>query len=95
MDQKEEVTPKVETPSLPKIVYATQMSRLVSGAIVIIPTAALWVAFYIFILRSVWFVRIDSNVRGIIIMAVFIVPLIVAAVVGNILKQHFYERFQK
>lgn len=95
MDSKEEITPKAETPSLPKIVYATQMSRLVSGAIVIIPTAALWIVFYVFILRSVWFVRIDTNVRGIIIMAVFIVPLIAAAVIGNILRQHFYEKFQK
>jgi len=87
--------PKVDSPSLPKMIFATQMSRLVTGIIIIIPVAALWIIFYIFILRSVWFVRIGSNIRGIIIMAVFIIPLIAAAVVGKILRQFFYERFQK
>lgn len=81
--------------NVPKMVFATQIGRLISAAIIYIPVLIIWAGFYFFILRKPWFVAISSNTRDTIIMAVIIVPLIIGAIVQYYLRDYFTRKWEK
>lgn len=81
--------------SLPKMVFATQMGRLASAAIIYVPIFVLWAGFYFLIMRKSWFIAIAPNTRGTIIMAVIIVPLIIGAIVQYFLRDYFTRKWEK
>jgi len=82
-------------PSVPKMVFATQMGRLASAAIIYVPIFVLWAGFYFLIMRKPWFIGIASNTRGTIIMAVIIAPLIIGAIVQYFLRDYFTRKWEK
>lgn len=82
-------------PNLPKMVFATQMGRLASAAIIYVPIFVLWAGFYFLIMRKAWFIAIAPNTRGTIIMAVIIVPLIIGAIMQYFLRNYFTRKWEK
>ena len=92
--QKPQV-PKVDTKFVAKQYAIGYGSQWLSSAIVTIPVIILWVILYFAMIGSGWILTLSSNVRGILIFAVLVIPLIAAAVIRPKIRDYLSEKWNK
>ena len=94
VEENQKNQPKVDSGNVIKQVFITQTSRMVSGIIVIVPSVIIWVLFFYFMSKNHWFIGMNSNVRGVIIIAVVAAPLLIGAVIQYKLRDYFSQKWQ-
>lgn len=77
-----------------KETFISKTANLVAGIILYVPIIIIWVVFYMFVLTKPFFVNIAPNTRGIIIMAVLIIPIFLAAIFRNTIKNILANKFK-
>lgn len=103
MGEEKDQSKTPATPEVPKIdagfvakQYAVGYgSRWLANLVMAVPIIIFWVICYFLLIKTGWTMRISSNVRGVLIIAILAVPLIVAAFAGSKLRDYFTQRFSK
>jgi hypothetical protein len=82
-------------PNVGRMIFAGIASNFVSKLIIYIPVIIIWVIAFWLISKSHWLVGITPNIRGPLIIGIFVVPLIIAAIVQYKLRDYFYRKLEK
>lgn len=77
-----------------KETFRDKTANLIAGAILFVPIAGMWVVFYFILHTKPFFVHMQASVRGIIFMAVLIIPVFAAIFLRPIIKNFFIKKFK-
>ncbi len=77
-----------------KETFRDKTANLIAGVILFVPIGALWAVFYFFLLTKPFFVHMAPNIRGIIFMAVLIIPVLIVIFLRPIIKNFFINKFK-
>ena len=93
MDPYKIPTQEEQVAQIYKETAAERMANILAGVILFVPLAIIYALFYFFVLLKPYFVAVQTNIRGIIIMAVVIIPLIAVAVLRTYLKRYIADKY--
>ena len=76
-----------------KETFMSKTANLIAGIILVIPMIAIWVAFYLLVLTKPFFVNMAPNIRGIVFMAVLIIPILIAVFLRPLIKNFLTQKY--